>query len=125
MRIAILPHEPFSVKGGRLELALLTTHFSPTVLDGYQEHTQERVFCSMVVPLESAFGPGSILFHTERLRLPDAPSSDPRPARRELQATVRFDVEGFRQLRATRILRNVGLWPSHAPVVDGRGFLPY
>ena len=125
LRIELLPFESFSIETVRTDLALLTTRFSRTVLDGYQEHTQELVLQSAVFFKKVTTHPGDILLHAEELRLPAEPEGDARPARRELQATVRFKVCGHRELRATRILRDLIPSQGDAPVVDGRGFLPY
>lgn len=74
-------------------------------MDGYHEHTSARLYRA-------------------ELHLPAAPPPDSRPARREWQAEARFEVDGFRELRTARILRDVS--PPHGgpPVVDGRDFLP-
>ena len=106
-------------------VSLLTTRFSPTVLDGYHEHTLEELIHSSAIHHSASVGPGSVLRHTEQLRLPHATGHETRPVRRELQATVRFRVHGHRELRATRIFRNVLPQQNGSPVVDGRGFLPY
>ncbi len=125
LRIELLPCESFFVETVRIDLALLTTRFSRTVLDGYQEHTQERVLQSAVFSKKVTAHPGDILLQTEELRLPGEPEGDARPSRRELQATVRFKVCVYRELRATRILRDLIPSQDNTPVVDGRGFLPY
>ena len=125
LRIEPLPCESCFIETVRIDLALLTTRFSQTVLDGYQEHTQERVLQSAVFSRKVTAQPGDILLHTEEQRLPAEPEGAARPARRELQATVRFKVCGYREFRATRILRDLIPSQGDIPVVDGRGFLPY
>ena len=124
LRVSLLPHEPLRIRRGRLELALLTTRFAPTALDGYREHTSARVYRTIALCENAAAAPGVALLYCAKLHLPAAPPADARPARREWQAGARFEFDGFRELRAARILRDVSPHPGGPPVVDGRGFLP-
>ena len=124
LRITLLPQEPFRIRCGRLELALLTTRFTRTTLDGYYEYTSERVYQTGVLCETVAAHPRKSLLHSAELRLPDAPPPDSRPARRQWQARARFEVEGYRELWAARTLRDVSPRQGGAPVVDGSGFLP-
>ena len=123
LQVKLLPLEPFRIRSGRLELALLTTRFSRTALDGYHEHTAEKVFHTAVLCESAAAYPGEVLSYPAALLLPDAPPPDSRPTRRQWQARARFEADGYRPLQATRILRDADRQPG-APVVDGRGFLP-
>lgn len=124
-QVRLLPLEPFRISGGRLELALLTTRFSRTALDGYHEHTAGQVFHTAVLCDKAAAHPGQTLLYTVALPLPHAPPpADSRPMRRQWQARARFEADGYRQLRATRILPDATPPRNGAPVVDGRWFLP-
>ena len=124
LRIELLPMEPFRVRCGRLELALLTTRFSRTVLDGYHEHTSEAVYETVLLCEDIATGPGDPLLYFPALRPPVAPTPDSRPTRRIWQARARFEVDGHRGLWAARALLDATPRHGGAPVVDGRGFLP-
>lgn len=124
LRIALLPMEAFVVRCGRLELALLTTNFAPTVLDGYHEYTSERVYQTIPLCESAAANPGDALRYGAELRLPGAAPADSRPARRQWQARARFAADGYRELRAVRLLRDVSPRQGGPPTVDGRGFLP-
>jgi len=126
LQVKLLPLEPFQISSGSLELALLTTHFSRTVLDGYHEHTSERVFQTAVLCENTAAYPGKALLYSADLRLPHNPPIPPdfRPTQRQWQARARFEAEGYRELQATRILLDASPRQGGAPVVDGSGFLP-
>ena len=124
LRIELLPLEHFSVRSGRLELALQTTLFSQTALDGYHEHTTEELYQAVALCENVIARPGQSLRFFAGLRLPGAPPPDSRPTRRQWQARARFEIEGRRELSAARLLRDVTPAEGGAPVVDGRGFLP-
>ncbi len=130
LQVSLLPMEPFRIGSGRLDLALLTTRFSPTALDGYHEHTSTKVFRTVLL-CERPTGesmeayPGKALLYPVSLPLPEAPPlADDRPTRRQWEARARFEAAGFRPLRADRLLLDASLHQDGAPVVDGRGFLP-
>ena len=124
LQATLLPLEPFRVRCGRLELALLTTLFSRTALDGYHEHSSERVYQTVLLCKDyQARKDESLLFHAD-LRLPDAPHHESRPARRQWQARARIEIYGYRELWATRVLCDVSPPKGGAPTVDGSGFLP-
>ena len=113
------------MRSGRLELALLTTHFAQTVLDGYHEHTSEKLYQTIPLCENTATNPGDTLLYCAELRLPDEPPPPyPRPTRRQWQARARFAVDGFRDLWAVQLLRDASPRQSGPPIVDGRGFLP-
>ncbi len=126
LQVKLLPLEPFHIRCGRSELTLLTTWFSRTALDGYREHTAEEVFQTAVLCENAAAYPGKVLPYSVGLFLPyDPPSpSDSRPARRQWQARVGFEAEGYRELRTARVLLDASPRQGGQPVVDGRGFLP-
>ena len=125
LQITLLPMEPFRVRSGRLELTLLTTNFVPTVLDGYYEHTSEKLYQTIPLCESAAANPGDALQYCAELRLPpDAPLPDPRPTRRQWQARARFAVDGYRDLWTVHLLRDASPRQGGPPIVDGRGFLP-
>ena len=125
LRITLLPLEPFRVRSGRLELALLTTNFAPTVLDGYHEYTSEKLRQTIPLCENTAANPGDALLYYAELRLPpDTPPPDPRPTRRQWQARARFAVDGYRDLWAVQLLRDASPRQGGPPIVDGRRFLP-
>ena len=126
MKVSLLPLESFRIQCGRLELALLTTWFSRTALDGYFEHTSEKVFRTAVLCENAAVYPGKALLYSADLLLPDkAPMPpDSRPTRQQWQARARFEAEGYRELQATRVLLDASPQQDGSPVVDGSGFLP-
>ena len=101
LRISLLPREPFRVRRGRLELALLTTRFARTVLDGYHEYTSEQVCRTAVLCENIEAQAGRTLAYRVELPLPDAPSHDAsHPERRQWQARARLEVDGCRELSA-------------------------
>ena len=126
LQVKLLPLEPFQIRCGRLELALLTTRFSRTALDGYFEHTSEKVYRSTVICENTVAYPGKALLHSADLLLPHNPPmlSDSRPTQRQWQARARFEADGYRELQATRFLLDASPQQGGAPVVDGSGFLP-
>ena len=126
LQVSLLPLESFHIRCGRLELALLTTWFSRTALDGYFEHTSEKVFRTDVLCENAAVYPGKALLYPADLLLPHNPTTTPdsRPTRRQWQARARFEADGYRELQATRILLDASPQQGGAPVVDGSGFLP-
>ena len=95
------------------------------MLDGYHEHTSERVYQTALLCETTAARPGVALLYSASLFLPDAPIPDDRPLRQQWQARARFEVDGYRELRATRLLPGPGTGEAQSPVVDGRGFLPF
>ena len=113
------------MRSGRLELALLTTHFAPTVLDGYHEYTSEKRYQTIPLCENAAANPCDALLYCAELRLPsDTPPPDPRPTRRQWQARARFAVDGRRDLWTVQLLRDASPRQGDPPIVDGRGFLP-
>ena len=126
LRVELLPMEPFRVRCGRLELALLTTRFSRTALDGYLEYTSEEVFQTAVLCERTEAYQGKALLYSADLLLPYPPPAptDSRPIRRQWQARARFEADGYRELQATRFLLDGSPRQGGAPAVDGRGFLP-
>ena len=124
LQVTLLPLTSFRVRCGRLELSLLTTRFSPTALDGYLEHTSEKVYQTAVLCEKAAAHPGDVLLYSAELRLPQTPPPDSRPVRLHWQARARFEMDGYRELWAARILSDVSPRQGGAPVVDGSGFLP-
>ena len=126
LRVELLPMEPFRVRCGSLELALLTTRFSRTVLDGYLEYTSEEVFQTAVLCERTEAYPDKGLLYSAELLLPYPPPTptDSRPIRRQWQARARFEADGYRDLQATRFLPGESPHQGGVPVVDGRRLLP-
>ncbi len=124
LQVKLLPLEPFQIRRGRLYLSLLTTRFAPTVLDGYHEHTSEKVYQTAILCENTAAHTGNPLLYSAELYLPDTPPPDSRPVRQQWQAKAKFEIAGYRPLQAARPLHNATPQPSNAPIVDGRGFLP-
>ena len=124
LQVSLRPLEPLQIRRGRLELSLRTTRFAPTVLDGYREHPSERIYQTIALCENAAANPGAPLLYDAELPLPAPPPPPPQPIRQEWQAVARFEVAGRRELRATRILRDVTSHPGGPPIVDGRNFLP-
>jgi len=126
LQVSLLPLESFRIQCGRLELALLTTLFSRTALDGYHEHTAERTFQTAVLCESTLAYPGKALLYSADLLLSHNPPIPPdsRPTRRQWQARARFEADGYRELQATRVLLDASPRQGGAPVVDGSGFLP-
>ena len=126
LRVELLPMEPFRVRCGRLELALLTTRFSRTVLDGYLEYTSGEVFQTAVLCEIMEAYPGKALLYSAGLLLPYPPPAptDSRPMRRQWQVRARFEADGYREIQATRFLPDASPRQGEEPAVDGRGFLP-
>jgi len=123
--VTLRPEEPLQVSCGRLELALLTTRFSRTVLDGYQEHTFEEVWRTIALYEPASVRPGIPLVSSAEVLLPQRQGRDSRPVRMQWQAKAHIEVAGHRDLLATRVLLDVSPAEGIAPpVVDGRGFLP-
>ena len=124
LTITLWPREPFTVRRGRLELVLSTTQFSRTTLDGFREHTSERVWGTVELFDNAPAQPGVALVKLTELLLPEAPTPDSRPVRMQWRARVRFDIAGFREFSAALSLRDVTPHEGGAPTVDGAGFLP-
>jgi hypothetical protein len=124
LTVSLWPQEPFFVKSGRLELALLTTRFSRTALDGYHEHMSEEIWQTIPLCKNASVQPGVSLVHSTQVRLPDSPAAESRPVRMQWQVKARFEVAGHRELRASLVLRDASPCQGGGPVVDGSGYLP-
>ena len=124
LKVTLIPRELLRVRKVSLELALLTTYFSRTALDGYHEYTSKRVWRIIDLCDELRAQPGVALVYSPALNLPIYLPTDSRPAKVQWQAMVRFEIVGYRVLQAAVVLGDAS--PSHweGPVVDGRGFLP-
>ena len=126
--VILKTRQPVNIRTGQLELALVTTHFSRTTLDGYHEHSSEDVRQSLLLCERISVQPGtphvfSVTF-TSPGSGPEPRPSDSRPVRMQWQVKARFVAEGQREIRASAILRDVSPAYGGAPVVDGTGFLP-
>ncbi len=124
LTITMWPLESFLLRRAWLELALRTTRFSRTTLDGYREHTLEEVWQTFELCENATAQPGVPFTYPVELRLPENPSFEPRPARMLWMAKARFQAEGHREFSASKGLGDVKQPHGGPPVVDGTGFLP-
>ena len=127
--VTLTPGESFPIERGRLELLLEITHFSRTVLDGYHEHSYERVCQAVKLCGATAAQPGVPLAFRAEFRPDDSLSEDAvledaRPLRLRWVARARFKAHGYREISASRPLHPFGRSAGTGPVVDGTGFLP-
>ena len=122
--VLLLPGESFTINRGWLELSLITTRFSRTVLDGYHEHSTEKL--SRIVELcgNTEARPSAELEWTADVPLSLDRPSEGRPIRSQWKFLARFDVGGCREIRTARLLHDASSAYNSGPVVDGTGFLP-
>ena len=123
LAVTLNAKHPVRIRRGLLQLALLSTHFSRTTLDGYLEHTSKDVLQTFVLCENTVLQPGIPLTYPVHSRLPEASLRDSRPVRMQWQAEARFKASG-REFGASRIVCDVSPAKGGAPVVDGTGFLP-
>ena len=126
VRISVLlqPWESFTIHRGWLDLTVITTHFSRTVLDGYLEHSTEKLFRTVELCGQSEVRPGGELEWSADLPLSFHSPREGRPTRLLWKVQARFDVEGHREIRAANFLSPLGPASDQGPIVDGTGFLP-
>ena len=122
--VILLPGESFTINRGWLELSLITTRFARTVLDGYHEHSTEKLFRTVELCGHSEARSGGKLEWSANVPLPSESPPEARPTRLRWKVRARFDVKGCREIRAARLLRSAGTTGLSEPVVDGTGFLP-
>ena len=123
-RVALLPGESFTVQRGWLELFLVTTRFSRTVLDGYQEHNTEKLCLKVELCDHSEVHAGVQLVFSAEVPLVFEVAGDRRPTRVQWKARARFEARGYREISAATTLFHLSPAANPAPVVDGTGFLP-
>ena len=126
VRVTLQALEPLQVRRGRLQLLLVETYFTRTVLDGFHERSSERVFQTLEILDGAAVHPGAPLDLVVGLHLPEDPPlpSEGRPVRVEWLARVKFDFLRRRAVRASLVLADLTTASGGAPQVDGTGFLP-
>lgn len=124
IRVSLTPGEHFTVTGGRFELCLLTTRFSRTVLDGYFEHSSEKLLQTVQLCGPAMAQPGAELSYCIELDLPRELPGDSAPSRLRWLARARFAIRDCRELSAEQVLQGVRPLHNTEPVVDGTGFLP-
>ena len=124
VRASLLPGESLTIEGGWLELSVITTRFSRTVLDGYLEHSTERPLRVVELSGCSEARAGSELEWSADVPLPLDRSWEGRPTRLQWKVHVRFVVNGYREIRATTTISPLGSSGNQGPIVDGTGFLP-
>ena len=103
IRVLLLPGESFTVNRGWLELSLITTRFSRTVLDGYLEHSKEKLFRTIEICGRTDSRPGKELVFYTTVPLPRKILSEAGPARLQWKVQARFDVKGRREIRTANI----------------------
>ena len=124
VRVLLLPGEPLTITRGLLELSLVTTRFSRTVLDGYLEHSTEKVFRTVRLCANCEARAGNRLEWSANVPLFIGGQSVGKPTRLQWKVQARFDVKGRREIRTATSLSPLGLDDNQGPVVDGTGFLP-
>ncbi len=122
--VFLLPVESFTINRGWLELSLITTRFSRTVLDGYLEHSTEKLFRVVELCGRSEARPGGELEWSAVVHLSFGSPREGRLTRLQWKVQARLDVKDYREIRATTYLSPLGTASRQGPVVDGTGFLP-
>ena len=124
VRVLLLPGESFTINRGWLELSMITTRFSRTVLDGYLEHSTEKLFRAIEICGHKESRPGKELVFYAKVPIPQGVMPEAEPVRLQWKVQARFDVKGRREIRAATSLSPLGPVGDQVPVVDGTGFLP-
>ena len=124
VRVVLLPGEPIELNRGRLEISLVTTRFSRTVLDGYLEHSREKLLGTVELCGPCEARAGNRLEWSVDVPLSTCGQSEGRPTRLQWKVEARFRVNGHREIRAATFLSPLGRAGHQGPVVDGTGFLP-
>ena len=122
--VLLLPGESFTTNRGWLELSMITTRFSRTVLDGYLEHSTEKLFRTIELCGQTESHPGKELEFYATVPMPQKALPEAGPVRLQWKVQARFDVKGRREIRAATYLSLPGPADDQGPVVDGTGFLP-
>ena len=122
--VLLLPGESFTINRGWLELSLITTRFSRTVLDGYHEHSAERLSRTVELCGQAEGRSGGELVFVTKVSLPQATPLEAGPVRLWWKVQARFDVKSRREIRSARLLHGASSADNSEPVVDGTGFLP-
>jgi hypothetical protein len=127
VRVWLTPQEPFQIRRGCVALIYTETCFSPTALDGYHEHTTERVCGTEVIAEGVRAQPGVALEYGVVFQLPaePPPRRESRPARVAWQVRASFHLRGFRDIHRTHHLADLTPRESGVPEVDGRRQMPY
>ena len=122
--VFLLPGESFTINRGWLELSMITTRFSRTVLDGYLEHSMEKLFRKVELCGRSEARPGGELEWSAVVHFSFDSPREGRPTRSQWKVQARLDVMGCREIRAATFLSTPGPASGQGPIVDGTGFLP-
>jgi hypothetical protein len=127
VRVHLTPHEPFQIRRGCVALIYTETCYSPTALDGYHEHTSERVYVTEAIAENVRAQPGVTLEYGVELQVPaqPPPRRESRPARLAWQVRASFHLRGFRDIHQTYHLADLTPRDSGVPEVDGRRQMPY
>ena len=124
LTVSLVPQEPLVVRRGWIELYLLTTRFSRTVLDGYLEHTTKERRGVAELCKDAEAQPGEEIAFSADIPIYGEAPRDAGPTRLQWRTRARFRVRGFREIRAEKLIPCGDPAESTAPAVDGRGFLP-
>ena len=124
VRVLLVPGESFTIKKGWLDLSLITTRFSRTVLDGYLEHSTGKLFHKVELCGQTEGFPSKEIVLCAAVPMPQGVPPEAGPVRLRWKLQARFDVKGHRAIRAATSLSPSGPAGDQGPVVDGRGFLP-
>ena len=112
------------INRGWLELWIITTRFSRTVLDGYLEHSMEKLYRTVELCCQRESRPGKELVFYASVPMPQEVPPEAGPVRLRWKVQARFDMKGHREVRAATFLSPLGPASGQGPVVDGTGFLP-
>lgn len=122
--VFLLPGESFTITQGWLELSMITTHFSRTVLDGYLEHSTEKLFRVVELCGRSEARTGSELEWSAVVQISFDSPREGRLTRLQWKVQARLEVKSYREIRAATLLSLFGPVGDQGPIVDGTGFLP-
>ena len=127
VRVTLVPQERLKISGATLELVYAETRFVRTVLDGYQEHTTDRVHVSEKFLHQWDAEAGVTICREVRFRLPEeAPRrTENRPTRGEWQVRAKVDLKWRPNMRCSRMLADLTPGPGGAPDVEGKAILPW
>ena len=127
VRVTLVPQERINIRGATLELVYTETHFVRTVLDGYQEHTTDRVHISekFLHQCEAEAGV-SICRELEFRLLEEAPGpTENRPTRGAWQVRAKIDLRWRPNIRCWRMLAVETPGLGRGPDVEGKEILPW
>lgn len=127
VRVTLVPQERLYIRGATLELVYAETWFARTALDGYQEHTTERVHVTEKLLHELEAEAGVPMCKEVDFRLPEKAPELPenRPIRSTWQVRAKVDLRLRQNMRASRILANLTPGSGGIPDMEGKAILPW